>query len=143
VKNTASENFLVFQSLKPQSSSSASNDGSVFDSQGYDELLVISDMGAATGAASTTISVRYSAASDGSSSSALSGASFAAVTSSNDNEIFVGRIDLAKLDPDTQRYLFARAVGDGANAQVYGVSFVALNAKYKPVTQDNTVAFSV
>ena len=70
-------------------------------------------------------------------------ASFAAVTSSNDNEIFVGRIDLAKLDPDTQRYLFARAVGDGANAQVYGVSFVALNAKYKPVTQDNTVAFSV
>jgi hypothetical protein len=142
MKNTASEMLFVFQSLKPQSSSSASNDGSVVDTLGYDECLVISDMGTATGAASTTVSVRYSAASDGSASSALTGASFVAVTSANHNKVFVGRIDLAALIPDTQRYLFARAVGDGANAQVYAVTFVLFNYKYDPVSQTNAVAFS-
>lgn len=143
MKNTASGMLFVFQSLKPQSSSSASNDGSVVDTLGYDESLVIADFGTATGAASTTVSVRYSANADGSSSAALTGAAFTAVTSTNDDEIYVGRIDLAGLTPDTQRYLFARAVGDGANAQVYSVTFVLLNYKYEPVTQDNTVAFSV
>jgi len=143
MKNTSSEFLFAFQSLKPQSSSSASNDGSVVDTLGYDECLVIADFGAATGAASTTVSVRYSANSDGSASSALTGAAFTAVTSSNHNKLFVGKIDLARLDASTQRYLFARAVGDGANAQVYSVTFILHNYKYEPVTQQNTVAFAI
>lgn len=144
MKNALHENAFIFQSIKPQSSSSAALDGDVKDLQGYDELLVIADFGVATGAASTVVSVRVSANSDGSSSSALSGASFTAVTTSNDNEVYVGRVDLAKLDlNDTQRYAFARSVGDGANAQLLAVSFVLSNYKYRPVTQDNTVAFAI
>lgn len=143
MKNTASEALMGFQSIKPQSSSSAALDGSVMDTLGYDEILVVANFGAATGAASTTVSVRASANSDGSASTALSGASFTAVTSANDDELYVGAIDCAKLHATNERYLFARGVGDGANAQVYSVTFIGLNYKYDPVTQDNTVAFRV
>lgn len=144
MKHTLHENVLVFQSLEPKSSNSAALDGLVTDLRGYDELLAILDTGVATGAASTTVSLRVSANSDGSSSSALSGAAFTAVTSANDQEIYVGRVDLAKLDTnDTQRYCFARGVGDAANAMVYAVTFILSNAKYHPVTQDNTVAFAI
>lgn len=143
MKGNPSSHVLVFQSIKPQSSSSAALDGSYTDIRGYDHAMVIADFGSATGAASTTVSVRTSANSDGSSSAALSGASFTAVTSSNDDEVYVGDVDLAKLDGTTQRYIGTRGVGDGANAQVYAVTIVLFNAKYKPVSQDNTVAFSV
>lgn len=133
MKNTAHDLLYVLQSIKPQSSTSAALDGSVFDTLGFDECLVILNAGVATGAASTVASVRASANSDGSSSSALTGASFTAITSSNHNAIYVGRIDLSHLDPATQRYLFVRGVGDGANAQVYSASFVGLNFKYVPI----------
>ena len=65
------------------------------------------------------------------------------MTTANDNEIYVGDIDVSKLDAADERYLFALGVGDGANAQVYSVSFVGINYKYRPVTQDNDVAFTV
>jgi hypothetical protein len=139
MKSALHETVYAFQSLKPQSSSSASNDGSVADLMGFDEMLVILNAGAATGAASTTISVRVSANSDGSSSNALSGASFTAITSSNHNAIYVGRIDLSHIDTTTIRYAFTRAVGDGANVQLYSTTFILANWKYRPI---NAVSLS-
>ena len=143
MKNLGSENLLAFQSIAPQSSSSAALEGAVFDTLGYDQVLVLANFGAATGAASTVVSVRTSAESDGSNDAALTGAAFDAVTTANDNEMYVGDIDCAKLVPDDERYIFAKGVGDGANAQVYSVSFIGINYKYRPVTQDNDVAFTV
>lgn len=139
MKFTAHEFCRAIQSLKPQSSSSASNDGTVVDAQGFDEALVIANFGAATGAASTVMSVRESDNSDGSSSAAVASASFVAVTSANHNTEFVGRLSLAP----RKRYLFTRAVGDGANVQLYSTTFVLLRKKYPPATQENALAFNI
>lgn len=132
-KNAAHDFLYVFQSQKPVSSTSASLDGLVADLMGFDEMLVIFNSGTAVGAASHIISVRVSANSDGSSSSALTGAAFAAVTTANDEAVYVGRVDLSHLDPATQRYAFTRSVGDAANANVFSTSFVLLNWKYLPI----------
>lgn len=143
MKNTAYEFLNAHQSIKAQSSSSAALNGSAFNARGYDECLVVLNAGAATGAASTVVSIRQSDDSSLTNTAAISGASFTAIDSTNHNLGYVARIDLRKLDLSSKPYLYAKGVGDGANAQVYGVTLVFLNGKVRPESPDQTVGFNI
>lgn len=138
-KYTATEFCRAVQSLEAKSLSAAETDGTVVDTRGYSECLVVANFGVAAANAEADVTIRESDNANGSNSSAVTGAVFTQVDVNNDQTTYVGRIDLSK----RKRYLFARNVGDGANAVVLSVDLVLLHPKYGPASQVNTVAFSV
>jgi hypothetical protein len=101
--------------------------GTMRDRQGFHEALVIVNCGAAAGDGSVVVKIQHGAASDGTGAADITGAAFAALTTSTDHARYVGRIKLS----GANRYV--RAVGtysgSGASNEVnYSVEFVFLSA---------------
>lgn len=140
MKNQGDKSFKVVQALAPASYAAAAEAfTSGIDCQGFDELLVILHCGVFTATGDLTCQLEESSDdADADSYADITGATFSEVTVSNDNTDYVGRIDLAK----RERYIRLGYDVDDDDG-IFGVTFILSNAKVRPVTQINTVSFSV
>jgi len=117
---------------------SGGTDGTGIDFKGFDECLVIVNSGTNTSTGSLDVIVEE-CATVGGTYAAVSGAVFTQILAANDNTIYQGRIDLRK----RMRFLRINAVGDGSNAAIASVSFIALNPNQGPAVATNTNVFDV
>lgn len=122
--------------LKADNYSAASTDGTAVDTKGFRQALVILDAG--TAAASAEADVHIESSADNSTWADISGATFAQITTANDEKVYVGSVacDL------NARYLRAVVAGDGTNAVELSVVFVLMDPEVGPASQTNTVAFT-
>lgn len=110
--------------------------GVQFDTQGMEEVLAVLAVGIASG----TLDVKVQHSATGSVWADLSGASFSQKVDADDNKTYVGRIIVNK--SGTNRYL--RLSGTVSSAPVnWGAVFIGGGLHDKPVTQDETLEFSV
>lgn len=114
-------------------------DGGVIDMQnggGFDGIMGILTLGDVADTSVITMTLRESDNSDGSSSSAVSGASvdFTAGATSADSKILL--LDVCKR---TKRYVFFRVTRATANAPVAALHAIAYKAHVKPTTQPAVV----
>lgn len=122
--------------LKADSYSAASTNGTAVDTKGYRKALVVLNAGTAAASAEADVSIETSA--DNSTWAALSGASFAQITTANDETVYVGSLDCDL----NNRYVRAVNAGDGTNAVALSVTVVLLDPEVGPAAQTNTVAFT-
>lgn len=110
------------------------------DTKGYDEALIALDVNAIAGGGTLDVTVlEDDAKSSAVNATAISGAVFTQKTSSDDAKTFVGRIK-TKL---TQRYLYVKAVQGVAASKKYSVHVLLGRARDLPVSQEQTVEFTV
>ena len=133
------EHVKAVQSHAGEAWGVAANAGAEIDTKGWDEALVIVNAGTATGTATITVT---ECASSGGSFDAITDAAFTAITSANDDAIYVGRIKLQGANPSRLRYI---KVLNTVTVDVVDVGIVVLLAKADrlPISQATTVAFSV
>lgn len=140
MKHTATEDLKVVQAQMPDTlSAGAEAFTSGVDCQGFDEALVILNCGDFT--ATGDVSFQLEESSDDAVADAyadITGAAISEKTTSTDATVYVGRIDLAK----RERYIRVGIDVDDDTVDI-AITFVLLNAKTKPVSQTNTVSFSV
>lgn len=126
--------------LSPVSTNSAALAGIGVDTKGWREALIIAQFGLAAGG-TRTVKVQESD-DDGvlDAYADVAGATFAAVTTSDDVNLYVGRLDLGP----RKRYLRVYHTGDGANACVVAATILLVDPQY-PIeeSQQNTRAFNV
>lgn len=135
--------FSLHQFLKAVTGIVADNhaagtvNGSAIDRLGFEEALVVVNSG--TNGSSGTVNVKVQESDDGSTGWAdIAGAAFPQITEANDNTIYVGRINLV----GRKRYLRVVATVSTAACDL-GVDVILGAAKNLPVSQVNTVAFSL
>lgn len=114
-------------------------DTDVLDMAGYDAVAFVAALGDVTNTSVLALSIRQSDNSDGSSSSAITGASagYTAAASDADNKLLVTEV----IRP-SKRYVFARLARGTANAVVDSIVAIQHRAKSLPVTQGSTVLAS-
>jgi len=110
------------------------------DTRDYDQCIIEFNLGTIASTGTLDVAVYESSVSTTSAgSNFLTGASFAQ-KSNGDNGLLIGQIDCK----NTKRYIYVQAIAAVATAKEYGIN--VLLGKYdglSPVTQDNTVAFTV
>ncbi len=129
----------VGASMNPETYTATPSDEAFVDTRGYSECLVILATGTFTSTATLDVVVHESAASNGSGSTAITGATFAQVaTGATDDTVYVGRINLQ----DRLRYLGTVATFGGAgNAPV--CCLIIPIGPYATSIADQTYAFTV
>jgi hypothetical protein len=100
---------------------------SVIDTKGYREALVIIDAGTFTGDESVTLTMQEDDAADGLTKTAITGAAFAAITTANDETIFVGRVSLNPAGATRKRYLTCSITQTGTGTAPYSAVVVLFN----------------
>jgi hypothetical protein len=133
---TVSDNLLIKQNIAPQDIASAATvDGTGQDCAGYEQLLVIVEVGLAT---TGNITVKLQESSDngvGDAFADITGATTGAVGPTGDNEPYLMDVNLS----ERERYIRATATAAGGGDVQVGVSFVLARGRHLPPTQDNTV----
>jgi hypothetical protein len=111
-------------------------EGIAVDTLGFDDCLVVMD----TGTANTSIEniIVEECATSGGTFTAVTGAAFATVTTSLDDNAYVGRIYLGP----RQRFLHIQFDVVGTAADV-SFMFILSRATEMPVSQQNTLVFNV
>ena len=140
MKGTAHQNLAVRSVLVPASYGAAAEAfTSGIDCQGYDELLLVFHIGTATATGDLTLQVEESSDDGVADTYAdVTGAAVSEITVSNDNTVYVARVDLTK----RERYLRVGYDVDD-DAVIFGITAIFSQAKVYPVTQTNTVSFNV
>ncbi len=137
MKNTAQETIKVVHVLEPDSyAAGAAANSAGIDCQGFDEALIVFDLGDFTATGDVTFQIQESA--DNVTFTNVTGAAVAEKVQADDEKVYVGRVDLAK----RLRYLRVQYDVDD-DAVEFAVLALLMNAKYKPVSQENAVAFTV
>lgn len=130
------ESLKIAVGIEPALRSPATATGTSVDCLGYAEALIVLDVGLATATGSLAVKVQDS--DDNSTFTDITSATFATVTVANDHNQYVGNILLK----NKGRYV--RVVGVLSTDDVtYGVSMILSKAQTAPVTQTNTVAFTI
>jgi len=133
------EHIKAVQSHAGENWGVAANAGAEIDTKGWDEALVIVNAGTATGTNTVTVT---ECTSSGGSFSAISGAAFTAITSANDDAIYVGRIKLQGANPARARYIKVLATVT-VDVCDFGIVVLLGKAENLPISQAATVVFSV
>lgn len=108
------------------------------DTRGYSEALITLIAGTFTSSATMDVPVHESDNADGSSSSAISGAAFAQLSTSLHQQRFVGRVNLQK----KKRYLYLPCTfGGSGNAPI--AALIQLIGPRDTILPDDTFVFSV
>lgn len=139
MKTNPQTRLEVGSSMNPETYTASPTDEAFVDCRGYSECLVVLATGTFTGSATMDVVVHESAASNGSGSTAITGATFAQVaTGATDDTVYVGRINLQ----DRLRYLgtVATVAGTG-NAPV--CCLIIPIGPYTTAIADQTFTFSV
>jgi len=137
MKYTADEHIKPVKMLEPLSRTAAATATPV-KVTGFSEALIVLDAGTVGADASVVVGV-IEGPTLTACTGVISGASFDAITTSTDQKLYVARLDLNKRD----KYLNIKSAVANATAGVYAVQIVLSNAKTLPVTQSNTVVFSL
>ena len=139
MKGTIQEAIKAIHSLLPQALATGANNGAGVDCKGYGEALVVVIAGATTSNGSHAFKVQES--SDDAVADAyadITDATFTAITTSNDNAVYVGRLNLR----GCERYI--RVVDTGTNQTMLGAALIVLaEPQLAPVSQVGTVAFNL
>lgn len=120
----------------PASRGAGTNDTTGIDVRGYKYAQVVLLCGTTSSSGTLDVTVRESDNSDGSSSAAITGATFTQVTPSNDEAVYSGTIYC----PPRKRYLVVRAVTATA-ASVFGTLVILSGKRTEPA--DSTPVFEV
>lgn len=139
MQGTIQKEIKAMYSLLPQSLQVGANNGTGVDTKGFAEAMIVIMAGAVTSNGSHAFKVQES--SDDAVADAyadISSATFTAITADNDNAVYVGRLNLRT----RERYI--RVVDTGTSQVMEGAALILLSgAKVKPVSQANTVAFTL
>jgi hypothetical protein len=108
------------------------------DTRGWSECLVILHCGTFTSTATLDVAMHESAASNGSNPVAITSATFAQVSTANDEAVFVGRINLQ----DRLRYIGSVATYGGSGNAVASMVIVPIGPR-DTVLANDTYSFSV
>jgi hypothetical protein len=140
MKGTSHQNLAVRNVLVPASYAAAAElFTSGIDCQGYDEALFIFHIGTATATGDLTMQVEESSDDAVADPYAdVTGAAVSEITVSNDNTVYVARVDLTK----RERWLRVGYDVDDDNV-IFGITVVFSQAKVYPVTQTNTASFNL
>lgn len=137
MRGTGTEALRIFDMIPGGSYAAGTTTATGVDVSAFTELLVVlsSKLNQATG----TLDVKCRHCDTvGGTYADISGAVFTQLTTANDTAVYTGRINL---DPVKA---FVNVVGVVATAACeYGVIFIAIGAIAQPVTQAQTVVFSV
>lgn len=129
----------VGASMNPETYTATPTDEAFVDCLGYSECLVILATGTFTSTATLDVVVHESANSNGSSSAAITGATFAQVaTGATDDTVYVGRINLQ----DRLRYIGTVATFGGAGNAPVACLIIPIGPRDTAIAND-TYAFSV
>ena len=111
--------------------------GASADCIGFDELTLVLNVGTLTGAA--TLDVHLEESADDSSFADITSAVVAQKLAATDLASYQGRVELR----GRKRYIRAVAEGDNANAALASADLILSGATVRPITPENTLAFSV
>lgn len=103
----------------------------------FEELLCIYNVGAYTGGV-TSIQCSLEDSADGTTFAPVTGAD-SGVTLTAASKVYVGRVRRTKL----RQYARIKIVVNGGTSAIVGGTLIGCEARVEPVTQDNTVAFSL
>ena len=136
----------AFPSLSRASADTRYNDNATaasstgIDTLGFDEALVVLDLGTITGAGTLNVIVMDSSVQAGATGAvAIPGAVFTQKALANCPNVYEGRIKVKNYN----RYLHVRAIAATASAKVYGVSVILGKAAERPVSPVNDIGFTV
>ena len=115
--------FKICSSLLPIART-ATAAGRGVDTLGYTHALVILDAGAVGD--TVTVTVQSATAADVT-YAAITGATFGAITSSNDNKIYAGLVNLKQ--SGVSRYIRVNAAFAGSTSSVFSAYIILLNAE--------------
>lgn len=139
MKGNLNDILKAVYSLLPQSLAASANNGTGVDCKGFGEALIVVMAGATTGSGSHAFKVQES--SDDASADAyadITDATFTAITTANDNAVYVGRLNLR----NRERYI--RVVDTGSTEVLLGAALVILGEpQVAPVSQVATEAFNI
>ena len=113
--------------------------GSALDTQGYDEVNFYLSAGAFTGDGSLAVSIFENDADLPSGASAISGADFTTVTTSNDETAQIGSVRCDSYE----RYLWARTVKTGTGSANFAIVAIMGKGGEHPETQSPVPIFDV
>lgn len=125
-------------SVLPETYTATPTDETFVDTLGFSECLVILSCGTFTSTATMDVIINESASSNGSSPAAITSATFAQVSTANDEQCFVGRINLQ----DRLRYLGAACTFGGAGNAPIAVTIIPIGPTTTGYTAE-TYSFSV
>lgn len=136
MKFNLDERIKVATGIRANAGSAATRTGTGVSRVGYDECLVLFDVGVA--GAGGTLALTIEESDDDSTYAPITDAA-KSTTDATDDKVYVGRIDLA-----AARKKYLRAVVVAAVADVpHSVTFLFGSRVILPVSQENAVAFSV
>jgi hypothetical protein len=115
----------------------AAGSATAIDTEGFDELNVVVNAGTFEGAASVASALYEYASNAAASATAITGADFTAITTSNDNAAQVGAVRTAS----TKRYVWLRTVQTGSATSRF--SAVAILGKDVVNPQSNSAVFDL
>lgn len=136
MRNAPHEFIKAVKGIDDLSIAAATGVGNAVDTLGFEDCLVILDTGTANTGLSTCKITECDTS--GGSYTDITGAAFTAITTSNDVALYVGRINLEK----RKRYLQFSYVSAGTVTDATCI-FLLTSGQVVPVTQQNTVSFSV
>lgn len=113
------------------------------DRIGYNEMLIIVNLGTIASTGTFLVRMLESASASDAAPTAISGATFptsSTYLAANNNNVYVGRL---KLDETRLRYIYCDLDCDGSNAVLASVTFLLFAPKVLPPTQSNTTVFSI
>jgi hypothetical protein len=131
------ESLQAVQAIIPAYLSVTTHLSAAIDTKDIDELLVILDGGIASATGTLDVTVTECDTSGGS-YAPITGASFARITTANDNTVFVGRIQ----SKNWKRYIKISAVV-GTDVVVAGVVVLLGKADAEKLSQTSTLVFNV
>lgn len=133
---SAHEQIKVAIGILADAQAAGTTNGPSIDRAGFRDAVVVLNSG--TNAATGTADVKVQESADASSWADITGAVFAQITTSNDNTVYVGHLNLN----GRKRYLRVVSVVALAACEL-SVEVLLLGAHLEPVTQVNAVSFSV
>ena len=118
----------------------ASGSATGIDTRDYDTAMIMVELTSISSTGTLDIGTYYGASNaDSAGITAITGASFTQLTNSSSAGIYVGRVKTK----NQGRYLYVKAVQAGAFSKKYDVKVLLYKADKEPVTQANTVEFTV
>ena len=121
-------NVKVVQCILPRQQPMATTDSAAVDSADFDEALIVLECGTFQVSGTAKVTVQESVDSAFTSPVDISGAAFAEVTDANDEQIYVG---VVQLEPGRLRYLRIRSVVAAATEPL-AVTIILAKARTKP-----------
>ena len=132
------EALKAVNAIETQNLAATTVDGAGFDTKDFDEVLFVVNAGVTDG----TVDIKIQESTDDAATDAytdIAGAAFVQITSSNDQDVFVGRVRCKNFE----QFLRATVTTTGTTSDVGVAGLLGKFDGLAPVTQGNAVAFAV